>query len=215
MSTKRGRVASARATPRRRSSPWARLAAGASAYSREAERRRARRRPAPAPRAATAPTPRAATSTFSRTERPRKAWLCWNVRVETGPAAAVGAPARSRRARSSSTVPSSARSKPGQQVDERRLARAVRPDQPDDLVVVELEVDAGERLHALEGPRDRGGPERVSGPPRAFRLRLDARQDVLDLRDDLRGDRADLLRLVVLDPDHAVLAAEHRVQAAA
>src|SRR5215470_2678132 len=33
-----------------------------------------------------------------------------------------------------------------------------------------------------------------------------------DLRNDLRGDRAHALRDVVLDPDHAVLAAEHRVQ---
>ena len=34
----------------------------------------------------------------------------------------------------------------------------------------------------------------------------------LDLRDDLGHDRADDLRHVVLDPDHAVPATEHRVE---
>ena len=110
-----------------------------------------------------APTPSAATSTFSRTESPRKAWLCWNVRVR---------PARPRRSGLQPRhVPAAELDRAlvgpveaGEHVDERRLAGAVRPDQPHDLVVVDLEIDAGERLHALEGPRDGGGPEQC---PRA------------------------------------------------
>ena len=47
---------------------------------------------------------------------------------------------------------------PGHQVDERRLARAVRADQADDLVLVQLERDVVERLHALERARDGDAP---------------------------------------------------------
>src|SRR5262249_24993976 len=78
--TKRGSVASARATPSLRSSPCARAPAGefacsaspSSSSSSAARRRAARTR---------APEPRAAVSTFSRTDRFRKEWLCWNVRA--------------------------------------------------------------------------------------------------------------------------------------
>ena len=52
-----------------------------------------------------------------------------------------------------------------EQIDERRLARSVRPDQTDDLTPPELERDVAERLHALEQTGDRGGPECSSGPP--------------------------------------------------
>ena len=50
-------------------------------------------------------------------------------------------------------------------VHERRLPGAVRPDQADDLVAMELERDVGERVHALEVARDGGGPEGSPGPP--------------------------------------------------
>jgi hypothetical protein len=39
-----------------------------------------------------------------------------------------------------------------QHVHERRLAGAVRPDQPDDLAAPQLEADPAQRLHALERP---------------------------------------------------------------
>jgi hypothetical protein len=57
-------------------------------------------------------------------------------------------------------------------VDERGLARAVRPDKTHDFVTVELERDVPKRLNALERARDAGGPERCFGPPYLFRLRL-------------------------------------------
>jgi hypothetical protein len=41
-------------------------------------------------------------------------------------------------------------------VDERRLPGAVRPDQADDLAASELEIDACERLNTLEGAGDAG-----------------------------------------------------------
>ena len=44
-------------------------------------------------------------------------------------------------------------------VDERRLAGAVRPDQADDLAAVQVEIDDVECLHPIEGPRNGGGPE--------------------------------------------------------
>ena len=137
ISTKRGSVASARATPSRRSSPCA-SAPPAHRARRRARAARAARRPAAAPRAAARPTPSAATSTFSRTVSPRNERLCWNVRA---------IPARPRRCglqrvtsrSSSSTVPEVGESKPGEHVHERRLAGAVRADQADDLVPVQLE----------------------------------------------------------------------------
>ncbi len=51
----------------------------------------------------------------------------------------------------------------GQQVDERRLAGAVRADQAEHLVGRELEIDVLERLDALEDAGDAEGPERA-GP---------------------------------------------------
>ena len=54
---------------------------------------------------------------------------------------------------------------PRQDVHERRLPGAVRADETYDLVPVQLERDVAERLHAVEGTRDAGGPERGSGPP--------------------------------------------------
>ena len=125
----------------------------------------ARRRASRGPR----PTPSAATSTFSRTERPRNERLCWNVRER---------PARPRRcglqrvtSRPFELDGALVREvEPGEDVHERRLAGSVRADETDDLVPVQLERHAPKRLHALEGARDGGGPERCSGPPCLFRL---------------------------------------------
>jgi hypothetical protein len=62
---------------------------------------------------------------------------------------------------------------PREDVHERRLPGAVRADETDDLMPVQLERDVAERLHAVEGTRDAGGPERGSGPPYLFRLNFD------------------------------------------
>src|SRR4029077_15360720 len=56
-------------------------------------------------------------------------------------------------------------------VHERRLPGAVRPDQAEHLARPQLERDLSERLHAGVRPGDRGGPERVSGPPLRFTAR--------------------------------------------
>jgi hypothetical protein len=58
----------------------------------------------------------------------------------------------------------------GQEVDEGRLARPVRADEPDDLVTVQRERDPLNRVDAVERPREIGGPERLSGPPIVLRL---------------------------------------------
>ena len=140
ISTNRGCSASARATPSLRSSPWGSTDAG-SLGPRPRGRAAPSSSPARRPRLAPAMlrTPSAATSTFSRTvsaaeempvlERPR----------EPGAAATVGRPARDRRGPRARRVPPVGRSKPGEHVHERRLAGAVRPDQPEDLVPLELE----------------------------------------------------------------------------
>ena len=109
----------------------------------------------PGSRAAWAgPAPSAATSTFSRTVRPRKEErLCWNVRPIP-----AGAPNGLQPADVSLAEADGAgrrRVEPGQDVDERRLTGAVRPDRADDLVPVQLERDAVERPHPGEGPRRR------------------------------------------------------------
>ena len=56
------------------------------------------------------------------------------------------------------------------EVDERRLPRAVRADQPDDLVPVQRERDPLDRVDAVERAGELGGPERSSGPPIVLRL---------------------------------------------
>ena len=118
-----------------------------------------------------APTPSAATSTFSRTESPRNERLCWNVRDEARPPAPMRPPARD-------VAPLEldralvGEVEAGEDVHERRLPGPVRPDEPDDLVPMELERDVAKRLHALERTRDAGGPERGSGPPCLLRLAL-------------------------------------------
>jgi hypothetical protein len=47
----------------------------------------------------------------------------------------------------------------GDDVDERRLAGAVRADQADNLVTLQLKVHAVQRAHALEGAGNCGRPE--------------------------------------------------------
>ena len=149
---------------------------------------------------------------FSRTVSPRNERLCWKVRAIPARPPPVRAPA--------GHVPFVQVDGAGgrdvearEHVDERRLAGPVRPDQADDLVPVQLERDVVQRLHAREGPRDGGGPERSSGPPARFRCDC-FRQDLedLDLRNDLGGHGADVARLVVVDLDHAVLAPEDAVE---
>ena len=95
--------------------------------------------------------------------------------------------------------PAVGESKPVMQVDERRLARAVRADQADDLVPVQLERHVVERVHPLERARDADGPERCLRAAGASCGWFFAVGQPLDLRDDLRDDGADDLRLVVLD----------------
>ena len=69
--------------------------------------------------------------------------------------------------------PPAVRYEPRDRVDERRLARAVRADQPDELALRDREVDLVERPQAAEGDRDAGRREddgpwlRASGGARA------------------------------------------------
>ena len=126
-------------------------------------RRRAALRPVGRPRRR-APPPR---RSRARTA-PRNAWLCWNVRASPCWPRRCGDQLRDVAAleqRPSLVGPVEA----AEHVHERRLARTVRADQPDDLAARELERHAAQRLHALEGPRDRGGPEGFSGPPLLLR----------------------------------------------
>ena len=73
------------------------------------------------------------------------------------------------------------------------LPGAVRADQPDDLVAVQLEDDAlAAACTPVERAETAGGPEGVSGPPTVLRVVvLQSCKTSLDLRDDLRGDDAD------------------------
>ena len=142
--------------------------------ARSQRRRRARRpRRSPAPRARE--TTRLCWKVRARPCRPRR---CGRQRVTSRP--------------SSSTAPVVGEVEAGDDVDERRLAGSVRADEPDHLVPMELERHVPKGLHPLEGTRDRGGPERCSGPP-ADVLSLRVGQPS-DLRNDLRLHRPDDLR---------------------
>ena len=83
---------------------------------------------------------------------------------EPGPPAAARAPARDVAALELD-VPRSWTVEARENVHERRLACAVRPDQADDVPAAQLERDVTKSVNALEGPGDTGGPERLSGPP--------------------------------------------------
>ena len=185
-STKRGSVASARATPSRRSSPCASAAGGRLGVARRGRAgRAARRRRAPRLARAGADAERRHLDVLAHGERPERVAVLERAReARAGRGGAALQRVTSRP--SSSTVPVVGRSKPAEQVDERRLAGAVRPDQADDLVPVQLERDVAQRVHAVERARDSGGPERCSGPPRLLDCAV-ARPTSLDLRDDLGG----------------------------
>ena len=129
-----GSAGSSRARARRRAGARrpARACRPARPPDRIARAARARAPHAPAPREARAPTPSAATSTFSRTDSARNAWLCWNVRARPGRPRRLGRPARDV---STLQLDGAGRRpvEPAQDVHEGRLAGAVRADQPDDL----------------------------------------------------------------------------------
>ena len=156
---RRGLVASARATPSRRSSPCGSFAAGRSASGvrpSSSSSRAARRRASRGPRARRAPQPRR-----SPARRGRGTSGCAGRCGRARTAPAVGAP----RCHGPEVDPAGCREvEAADHVDERRLSRAVRADQPHDLVPVKLERDLRERLTPAKDPRDGGGPERVSGP---------------------------------------------------
>ena len=175
------------ARPQRERPRDARAAARRRAGARPRGRRRARARPSrpsssSARRRASradAPAPSAATSTFSRTVSPRKRRPCWNVRAS---------PARPRRCGGQRVMSLSAELDPpgrrqveaGEDVDERRLAGAVRADQAEDLVGLELEVDVRERLRR---PRTTGRRRRPAAS-RAVDVSAVAstRENLVDLR---------------------------------
>ena len=187
------RVASARATPRRRSSPWASAPGGPVRVAVEPEQAEQLAGSAAAPSAGDAPTPSAATSTFSRTESERNGWLCWNVRAS---------PWRPRRLAlqrvmsrpSSSTEPAVGRSNPVRRFTSVDLPAPFGPISPTTSWRCSVERDALHRVDAVERAREVGGPERSSGPPiRPATALLRRSEPSLDLRDDLRDDRADAL----------------------
>ena len=149
--TKRGSVASARATPSRRSSPCAseRPARRRSAASPSAvEQRGGTLRGAPRARA---DTERSDLDVLAHRERAERVAVLKRP-GETVPAAPVRRPARdlalAELDRALVGVVEAA-----EDVDERRLAGAVRPDQADDLATPQLEGDAAECLDPFVGTR--------------------------------------------------------------
>ena len=120
-------------------------------------------------RAASAFSP---TVTFSRTVRSANSRGFWNVRASPARARRARRGSRDRAAVEGDLAPRRSSRTPGDAVDERRLARPVRPDQPEHLALRELEVDPRQRRHAAEALDDRGGdrehateaPSPYSGP---------------------------------------------------
>src|SRR3954447_1185134 len=156
-----------------------------------------------------APTPSAETSTFSRTDRSRNARLCWKV---------LASPLRPRRlgdhlviSRSpSDTVPASGRSKPLRTLTSGDLPAPFGPISPTISPRCSSSVTpARARTPSNERETEEArsvAPGLVSDSACAWAANLPS-----DLRDDLGGDGADELGRVVLDLDHPVLPAEHRV----
>ena len=92
---------------------------------------------------------KAPTVTFSRTDKPGNGFITWKVRPMPRWAAAVRRQAVDARA----LEPDLAlvgRKRAADQVDERRLAGAVGPDQPEDLAACERETDVVDRYEPLE-----------------------------------------------------------------
>ena len=213
MSTKRGSVARARATPSRRSSPcdeddagWSAYSASPSSASSSFARLVASRREAP--------TPSAETSTFSRTVRPRNAWLCWKVR------ASPCRPRRMRRPAGHVPVARAARGllvgpvEAAEHVDERRLAgpvraRSARRPRP---------AAARARRHAApRRPRTNGRRRRPGAILRASLASRSERPPPSPTESGLFGTffariMPFSIGVVVVDLDHAVRATEDRVQ---
>ena len=93
-------------------------------------------------------------------------------RERAGTSGCAGTSARARRARAGAALqrvtslpleldrPRGREVEAGEHVDERRLAGAVRADQPDDLVPVQLERHAVERLHARRTTRETAAARR-------------------------------------------------------
>ena len=163
ISTNDGSVASTRATPSRRSSPCESAAACVSATGARLEELEQPVGAAARLARAGADAERRHLDVLPHGQAAERAAVLERAR-EPGPGAARRAPAGDLAARELDGAlvrPV----EPGQHVHERRLARAVRADQADDLVLPHLERDVAERVHALEGARDGGGPERLSGPP--------------------------------------------------
>ena len=99
----------------------------------------------------------AATVRFSLTVRSSNSSVLCQVRASPRRARACGgSPARSRP--SSSTRPRGT-DEAGDRVDERRLAGAVRPDQPDQLPLLDADVDGVDGPHAPEADRKAGRGE--------------------------------------------------------
>ncbi len=168
--TKRGSEASARATPSRRSSPCASADAGRVGVGGELEQLEQLVRPAGGLDAGWSRCRAPTTSTFSRTESERKAWLCWKVRASPcRPRRCAGqrVTLRPRAGRS----PMLGRSKPLRTFTSVDLPAPFGPISPTTSRRCRLERDAAQRLDALEGAGHGGGPERLSGPPLELVLR--------------------------------------------
>ncbi len=185
-STNAGSVASARATPSLRSSPCASAAAGSSATptspSSPSSRLHAAVRPAgprphraPPPRRSRAPT---APERAAVLERAREAGAARRCGLQ---AVTLAAPELHR--------PLVGTVETAEHVHECRLAGAVRADQPDNLVAVQLQRDFTRGPGPPRRPRDGGGPESASGPPLAGASPARAVWGIAthsDLRNDLR-----------------------------
>ena len=138
--------------------------------------------------------------------------LCWNVRASPCRPRRCGVQRVTSRP-PSSTVPLVGPVEAAEDVDERRLAGAVRADQADDLAAVRARAStprAPGRPRTSARRRRPGVFLRASSPTACRRSSRHS-----DLRDDLGDDRADELRHVVLDLDHAVLTGRTRCAASA
>ena len=102
--------------------------------------------------------------TFSSAERLANSRMFWNVRAMPRAATSCGFRPRERpaveRERAAVRVVDA-----GEHVEQRRLARAVGPDQPVDLAVADRERHVGERLHAAEALADAFGRQQRQRSP--------------------------------------------------
>ena len=169
---------------------------------RRAPRAAARRRRAPRPRRSRA-----------RTARGRSGCAGTSGRARPGPAGAALQPVIV--ALAELDAPALGASKPVRTLTSVDLPAPFGPIRPTTSWRCSSSVTPSSARTPCERARDGGGPEGLSGPPLRLRCERRAPRDVLDLRDDLGPDGADVARLVVLDPDHAVLPSEDGVELAA